>query len=150
LNTEIIKEVKRDILSRVAEETNENINNVIAESLEAEKILSMVESDSTLKIDLTTWGRYVKFSEVSDKQLFIDLLTRLVDLYGEGTKEATYNNEIRYNFNSNKNLPHYLQIHISLEVSPSVTGCKLIKTKVTIPERIEPEHIEEKVTLKCD
>lgn len=144
-------------LSSIAEEMQEKVLNVNVCFKETETIKERVGINSAthfsreledMKVELSTWGRYITLSGISSKELFNEMVITLTELYGDGTKEA-YDSDVRYQFVKSGKW-YSDRIFITLQVGVSITGCKLIIEEIMVEEKIIPAHIEEKIRVKCD
>jgi hypothetical protein len=122
----------------------------------AEEVMTAVDdSDITysdmeaLELSYNRYGKTVYISNVISKDAFEKLVILLTDKFHEGKKEGTWNNDVRYMYESNPK-SYTDNVTVALTVKTSITGCKLIKETVTIPESITPAHEEIRTTVKCD
>jgi hypothetical protein len=154
--TNNINSLKMNALSKIAEETQEKVKNVWDCYNEARKILNKFEGfnwgkceEDDVNFYLGEGNRYIQISEIKDKAIYSNMLMALTDIYGEGKRDKTWDNEIRYTFNKTPNSWRQ-DIEVTLKVSTELTGCRLLIEDVVIPQKVEPEHIEHKTVIKCD
>jgi hypothetical protein len=153
-----MKEEKRSEIEYVRNRVKEQVQDVELSFKEAKTILDKVneitdflyvkELDEDVTIKFDAWGRYVKISDVNDTKLFNSFVIALTELYNDGEKTMWENDGVKYSFIKKEKFMR--NIYITLSVKNTVTGCIITREMVTVPEKVIPEHIEEKVILRCE
>jgi hypothetical protein len=160
MNVKSVMNEKKTQIERIKERAKDHIKNIEISFNETNKILDKVneitdflyikEIKEDVEITFDSWGKYISITNVKDTKLFNNFVIALTELYDSGDKEA-WGDGVRYSFEGKVNESDFFNsIHVSLTVKINVTGCKLIKETVVIPEKITPEHTEEKITVKCE
>jgi hypothetical protein len=144
-----LKEVKEATLKEVREHSNNWKRNVILAFDEANIIVSKVEEQISLttkdfRVSFDKWDRTVIFSGFKRNEVYAQFVVACTELYESGERDATWDNKLQLTFEKN----HYITIKI--QVDTEISGCKLVKEVVEVPQKIIKKHIEEKFVVKCD
>lgn len=154
---EKVKNAKQSEQVEIAQSMNSYMNALEKVNKEAEEILNDIykaddieDSDlEALEISYTRYGKALYISNVKSKDSFEKLVILLTERYGEGKKEAHWDNGVRYIFESEPN-SYDNNVSVNLTVKTTITGCKLVKEIITVPETITPAHEETRTTVKCE
>lgn len=149
-----LKDAKDEEITSIATDMAHYMNNVERVNKEAEELMNQIDDEidfdkvQLMNISYSRYGRSIYLSGMPDKETFEQVLIILTDRYAEGKKEG-YGTDVRYGFETHPD--NWDQnISIYLTVSTKLTGCKLIKEKVYVPEKITPAHEEEVTKVKCE
>jgi hypothetical protein len=149
-NRKGLKELRSEALVRIAENAQRDVSIVKKCYDIANMVINHVEYDigtieeSEYEVYFSHWGKEVDFSEIKRKDIYDSFLMALTDLFGEGKRDKSYDDKVRYTFDDKNGCT------IELKVSTELTGCRLVTEEVVVPESIVPQHIESKTVIKCD
>lgn len=149
-----LQEAKNDEITSIATDMAHYMKNVEMVNKEAEELMNLIDADidydkvQEMSISYSRYGRSIYLSGMPDKETFEQVLIILTDRYDEGKKEG-YGTDVRYGFETDaKNWDKNISIYLT--VSTKLTGCKLVKEKVYVPEKVTPAHEEEVTKVKCE
>jgi DNA polymerase elongation subunit (family B) len=150
---EKLNTAKKDEMTEIASEMSKRVIDLEMTHKEAEEIMNILddvleyETIQELYLSVSKW-RDISISNVTTKEAFEKIVIALTERYSEGEKAAGYDNSVKYIYNTEKK-NYAKNIQVTLSVKTTVTGCKLIKEKVFVPEQITPAHEEEKTRVEC-
>lgn len=153
-----LEELRTKKLSEFAESFQEKVSSLDCVYKLAEEIYGKFEENTdyqytkdieSLNTEFSSWGKYLTISDIKKKEVYEEMLITLTEMFGEGEKTEGSNNCVKYDFKKTGN--YYSDtVYITFSVSILLTGCKMVKETFTVPEHIEPAHLEEKTKIVCD
>ena len=153
-----VEKLRSNYIKTILSDQQEKLTDIEISALEADNIIQKMVTDfqipiahiREMNVDLSTYGKEVELTCFPNKRTFDCAIMVLVDLYGEGKRDRTYNDMIRYSWIKNPEEDRREQISIVVKASTELTGCKLTTVKKMIPERIIEAHEEEVTEIACE
>jgi len=100
-----------------------------------------------------TYMDSITIADASDKEAYNNMLLCLVDMYGDGKRDALHDDSIQYTWNT-KPTDYWNGITVYLQVKSAISGCVIVKKRVYVPRKEVPRtvteaHYTEKNVLEC-
>jgi hypothetical protein len=149
---EKLRVAKNGEMVDIASQMATYISAIDAVHKEAEEIMDALDSVlstndiQALELSYSKW-KSLSISNVLTKKAYDEIVIALCDRYDEGKKSSTCDNSVRYTWETEPNTDRNIEIHLT--VKTTVTGCKLIKVREMVPEKIVPAHEEVRTEVKC-
>jgi hypothetical protein len=150
---EKLRVAKNGEMVDIASQMATYISAIDAVHKEAEEIMEAFDSVlsyddlQALELSYSKW-KSLSISNVLTKEAYDQIVIALCDRYDDGKKSSTYDNSVRYSWNTApEKWGENIEIHLT--VKTTVTGCKLVKVREMVPEKIVPAHEEVRTEVKC-
>jgi hypothetical protein len=158
----IVIQCRASYLDAILNDQADKIKDIDISAREADRVINKLLTEFEVKedeikglgIELSTYGKNVEFNGIKNKPLYNNLIMALTALYGEGEREKSYGDNIRYLFRSVKDDASYSErvnrVFIVAKVSTEITGCKITPIEVEVAERVIPAHKETEYKIECE
>lgn len=122
--------------------TIKNVLSIIADRLDEEEL----EDGGYIEIYTDIWNTEMAKITVTDDapQAIFDIVKQcLVDTYGMGKKDQTWDDNIKYSWKTNES-------QVVMIAPPERTGCRLQKVITHVPAEFTPATTKEEYKIVCD